>query len=166
MTILPICSSVLVQSSLAYANPDDEISLVLRDYNKLAPLGKVADAPIHGKILELPPKRIGLPPLSWSIIGVYKSEVRSLISGVIDDSLFPDDCKFVESMNRVNSVSQYSNALKTLFDQSQAEVQLVAFHVGKLWQPTFGRGGFGSNRGNGGVFVLGWWLMIITARVV
>jgi len=110
-------------SAVADSNPD-ELPLVLRDFTKLAPLGKGRNPSLEGKTLNLSLSELA-SRLEKDLAHGHTGQGGYFISGDLDESLFQEDCVFVDPTNRVDSLTQYRNALKILFDPKESQVELV-----------------------------------------
>ena len=117
-------SSLAMPATPSYAESVGELPLALRDYTKLAPLGKVGSTSLEGKTLDLPLSQLA-SRLEVDLVVGHTGQGGYFISGDLDESIFRDDCSFIDPTNRVNSLSQYRNALRILFDPNQSHVQLV-----------------------------------------
>lgn len=100
----------------------DELPMFLRDFTKLAPLGKVESSSYktRGLSLEDLAKRLQSDLLQGSTgKGGY------ILSGDFSEDIFRDDCVFLDPNNRVASLSQCKKALEILFDPARSQVRLL-----------------------------------------
>lgn len=100
----------------------DELPMRLRRFTKLAPLGRpqVSSNKTIGLSLEELAARLGHDLESGAT-----GRKGYIVSGDLSADLFRDDCRFVDPTNTVNSLSQYQNALKILFDPQASTVELL-----------------------------------------
>jgi hypothetical protein len=119
VTVTPWASASAAESS-------NELPLVLRDFTKLAPLGNKYESHSSrdGKTLHLPLQELA-SRLAEDLTAGHTGHGGYLISGDLDESIYRDDCVFVDPTNRVSSLSQYRNALRILFDPTESQVRLV-----------------------------------------
>lgn len=112
-------------SAVAVETPD-QLPLALRDFTKLAPLGKAgsSSSSFDGKTLNLTLQELASRLADELTVG-HTGQGGYFISGDLDESIFRDDCLFVDPTNRVTSLSQYRNALRILFDPAKSRVELV-----------------------------------------
>ena len=117
-SVIPLIST----SAAATDSPRDELPLFLRDYTKLAPLGKkkVSSGKTRGSSLSYLVGR-----LTRDLIDGSNGRGGYFLTGDLSDDIFRDDCIFQDPTNRVSSLSQYKAALRVLFDPSRSEVELV-----------------------------------------
>ncbi|CAB9497583.1 Uncharacterized conserved protein (DUF2358) [Seminavis robusta] len=102
----------------------NELPLALRDFTKLAPLGKEKTIDGDGKTLNLSLTELA-KRLEEDLSQGHTGQGGYFISADIDETIFRDDCVFVDPTNRVASLSQYRNALRILFDPNQSTVDLL-----------------------------------------
>jgi hypothetical protein len=126
-TVFVLVTTTTLPSPPGYAAdslPPNELPLVLRDFTKLAPLGKRQGEGPSDKTLHLSLNNLAAR-LATDLTEGRTGQGGYFISGDLDDSVFRDDCVFVDPTNRVDSLTQYRNALRILFDPTQSQVQLV-----------------------------------------
>lgn len=108
----------------AESSSPNELPLILRDFTKLAPLGRRSSSSLTGKELNVSLEDLS-SRLAVDLSSGHTGQGGYFISGDLDESIFRDDCVFVDPTNRVSSLTQYRNALRILFDPSESQVQLV-----------------------------------------
>ena len=121
--------SWLYQSESAHAldlsQNRNELPMVLRDFTKLAPLGKVEGSVVE-KSRNLPLQELA-KRLEHDLL--YGSTGQRgggyILSGDFSEDIFRDDCVFVDPNNRVASLSQCKKALEVLFDPQKSHIQLL-----------------------------------------
>jgi hypothetical protein len=118
----------LAGSSSSFAateNPNNELPLFLRDYTKLAPLGRAnggkssSDKTLGLSLDELTARLTKDLTLGATGQGGY------FLTGDLSRDIFREDAVFTDPTNRVSSVSQYQRALRILFDPEHSTVELV-----------------------------------------
>ena len=119
IAIAPPTATAVVDSS------PDQLPLVLRDFTKLAPLGiKSSTSSLEGKTIHLSLSELASRLAEDLTVG-HTKKGGYFISGDLDESIYRDDCVFVDPTNRVTNLSQYRNALRILFDPTESQVKLV-----------------------------------------
>lgn len=99
-----------------------ELPSVLKDYTKLAPLGKKG---------SMGPKTRGLSledlaqRLAHDLTEGSTGQGGYFVTGDLSSNLFRDDAVFSDPTNRVNSLKQYQTALRILFDPQTSVVELL-----------------------------------------
>ena len=101
----------------------DELPLSLRDFTKLAPLGRAERSP--DKTYNLPLEEVA-KRLEHDLIKGSTGAGGYILTGDLSRDLFRDDCAFVDPTNRVTSLSQYQRALRILFDPEASTISMGA----------------------------------------
>jgi len=107
----------------------EELTLFLRDFTKLAPLGgngnsRAAATPAP-KSYNLPLTEIADRLANDLTSGSSGGGYSYIISGDMSDDLFRDDCVFVDPTNRVRGLQRYRSALRILFDPERSSTRLL-----------------------------------------
>lgn len=103
---------------------ENELPMSLRDFTKLATLGRSVTLSLENKTMNLSLQDIATR-LQSDLGSGSSGQGGYIISGDISADLFRDDCIFVDPTNRVKSLSQYQNALRILFDPKRSTVSLI-----------------------------------------
>ena len=131
-----------VDASSPIANAAAELPLAWRDYTKLAPLGnpkgssRGSTSSSIGEGNNNNKKTTGLSlgeiaaRLAVDLSQGHAGTGGYFLTGDLDESIFRDDCVFVDPTNRVSSLAQYRSALRILFDPTQSEIQLLPLNEG------------------------------------
>lgn len=101
----------------------NELPLTLRDFTKLAPLGK-AKRSSADKTYDLSLNEIA-QRLENDLVHGATGQGGYILTGDLSTDLFRDDCAFVDPTNRVTSLSQYQKALRILFDPELSTIRMV-----------------------------------------
>ena len=120
------CATLVLPSVLILNSEEgrcaDELPLPLRDFTKLAPLGKAerSSDKLYGLSLEEIARR-----LQNDLVLGATGQGGYILTGDLNSGIFRDDCAFVDPTNRVTSLSQYQRALRILFDPEMSSISLV-----------------------------------------
>jgi hypothetical protein len=104
---------------------NNELPLALRDFTKLAPLGKAQVSSTKTYNLSLHDLAARLQ--HDLLLGATSNQPNQgyILTGDLSTDLFRDDCDFIDPTNRVQSLSQYQQALRILFDPTTSYISLV-----------------------------------------
>ena len=108
-------AAMTTSSVLSPSIASDELPLALRDFTKLAPLGERRASSLDGKTTNLSLNELA-SRLAVDLGSGHTGPGGYFISGDLDESIFREDCVFVDPTNRVDSLGQYRKALQILFD--------------------------------------------------
>jgi hypothetical protein len=117
-----ICSTVGASILPGSARSAEELPLSLRDFTKLAPLGKFerSSEKTYNLSLDELARRLQNDLLSGA-----SGQGGYILTGDLSPELFRDDCVFVDPTNRVSSLSQYQKAIRILFDADRSKISLL-----------------------------------------
>jgi hypothetical protein len=108
-------------------NNNNELPLALRDFTKLAPLGKAQVSSTSTKTYHLSLHDLAARLQHDLLLGATSNQPNQgyILTGDLSTDLFRDDCDFIDPTNRVQSLSQYQQALRILFDPTTSYISLV-----------------------------------------